>query len=364
MNATSISPQAILAVPLTEPQRLFSGEAETMRAEWRSLAARFHPDRHPEDTRATEVLQHINALHAEALRKLASGLWEEPGMLRLEATDGRRVELAFCRKGSFELGEQYIGRDFIAFSLAKTERDLFEAAISTIRRLRFRDDAMRQEMARFLPEIVDTIETAERLVLIVRRRRGEILLADLIGHMDGRLPPRHVAWILSGLENLACYLDWAGLMHGAVGPASVFVSPQHHTAALRGGWWYAAAFGARLVALPQRTLAVLPPIVADGKRAAGAIDGELIRLTGREMLGDSAGARLLRAADVPKALAAWLQQPPCACALDDYRSWETARDAAFGPRRFAELKVDAEAIYPPIECSIRSVGSPGLFPLP
>jgi hypothetical protein len=347
MNALSLSPQAILAVPISEPERLFSSEPDTMRARWHALATRFHPDRHPDLAQATEVLQHINALHAEALRKLASGLLEEPGRLKLEASNGRRVELAFRRKGAFELGEHYIGEDTIAFSLATIERDLFDGAVSTIRRLRFRDDAMRKEMRRFLPEIVDTIETAERLVLVVRRAPGEVLLADLVEHIGGRLPPQHAAWIISGLENLACYLDWAGLMHGGIGSSSVFVSPAEHTVALRGGWWYAASFGARLHALPERTLAVLPPIVADSKRAASAIDLELVRLTGREMLGDASGTRLLREPSIPKALSGWLQRPPSAQAIDDYRYWETARDAAFGPRRFVALAVDAEAIYPP-----------------
>src|SRR5258707_10974722 len=136
-------------------------------------------------------------------------------------------------------------------------------------------------------------------------------------------------------------------MHGGIGPHSVFLSPKAHSVALLGGWWYATPIGAKLAALPERALRVLPPVVADSKIAAGAIDLELIRLTGREMLADPSGVKLLREARVPKPFATWLNHPPAANAFADYQSWEAARDAGFGPRRFVELGIDPDAVYPP-----------------
>src|SRR5437879_2194718 len=142
MSKAPLTAAAILAIPLAAPERLFSGDPAALRAEWHALIARFHPDRHPDEAQATQLLQHINALHAEALHKLAAGAWEIPGLLRLDAVDGRRFELKFRRKGVFELGEHYIGAAFVAYSIAKSDRDLFDRAFSTIRRLSFRDAAM------------------------------------------------------------------------------------------------------------------------------------------------------------------------------------------------------------------------------
>ncbi|MBV9221687.1 MAG: molecular chaperone DnaJ [Methylobacteriaceae bacterium] len=348
MDNVLLTAEAILAIPVSEPGRLFSGDPEALKREWHALAARWHPDARLGDHKATEVLQHINALRASALRRLAAGVWEESGLLRLKASDGRSFELRFRRKGTFELGEFYIGASILAYALPLMERDLFEAAVHAISRLRYPDAEMQAEIAPSLPEIEAIVETADRLVLVLRRRSDLLLLADLLGYVGGRLDPRHVAWIVGALENLACYLDWGGLMHGAIGPASVFVSPKAHSVALLGGWWYAVSLGSALRALPERTLRIVPPAVAAGRAAANAIDLELIRLTAREALGDPGGSRLLRDPTVPAAFSRWLMDPPRAGAFDDYRSWEEARAASFGARRFIELPIDPDAIYRPI----------------
>src|SRR5262249_50849978 len=136
-----------------------------------------------------------------------------------------------------------------------------------------------------------------------------------------------------------------GIVHGDVSRDSAFVSPRDHVVGLFGGWWYAAHAGLRLSALPGRTVAALPAAVIDARHATPRITLTLIRLLGRELLGDETGTRLAPSPAVPGPLAEWLRLPPPESALADYADWQTVLTDSFGPRRFAELPVLASDIY-------------------
>ncbi len=345
MDKSLPTAEAILSVPLDQPERLFAYESDGLKQEWRTLATLWHPDRNPPQPRANQVFQHINALYKAALEKLAAGDWEGHGVLTIPGDGGGQRELRYLRMRRFELGECYIGESFVAYALEKSNRDLFDAAVWTLGGFRYADDTMKREVSRGLPQVERVAETADRLVLVLRREADMVMLGDLIAHLGGRLDPKHAAWVVSGLASLACYLEWAGLMHGAIAPDTVFVSPKHHSIALIGGWWYATPAGEKLRALPQRSLDASPAIVADAKRAACAVDGELIRQTAREMLGDPGGTKLLRDKTIPAAFARYIAHPPVSSAFADYCNWEKAREASFGARKFVELPVKAGDIY-------------------
>jgi hypothetical protein len=337
--------EAILSVPLDRPERLFAGNGSTLKKDWLALAAVWHPDRNISEAQAGRVLQHINVLYLAALNKLSSGMWEGGGVLALPVSAARPRELRYLQMRSFELGKRYIGETFAAYAVGNAYRELYDAALRTIGGFRYAGNAMRKEISRTLPVCEESTEAKDRLILVVNRKPDLVALDDLIDHLGGRLEARHAAWIVSGLMNLACYLEWAGLMHGAIAPSTVFVSPNDRSVALLGGWWYAAPAGAKLRALPQRTLDALPPVVKDAKRAACAVDGELIRLLARDMLGDPGGTKLLRDESVPRPFRQWIAHPPAGSAYDDYRSWEKAREASFGARKFAGVPAGAGEIY-------------------
>ena len=260
-DTSNLTAEAILSVPLTEPEPVFPDPAR-LHHQWRSLAARWHPDRNSPESPATEVFQHINALYAMARNKAAAGEWAKPGVLRLTAIDGRCYELRYRRRTAFELGEVFIGSRTLVYAVNAADLDLYQAAIGAIGGLSSADAPMRQEMAGRLPVIKAAVNTADRSFLILRKDPDIVALSDLMGYLGGKLDPRHAAWIVSGLESIACYLDWAGIMHGAIAPETVFVSPRRHSVALLGGWWYVKAFGQAIKAIPERTARLMPPMLA------------------------------------------------------------------------------------------------------
>ncbi len=344
-DVTALSAEALLAIRLSEPERLFTGDEAGAHQEFRALAARWHPDRCP-DAGTTSVFQHVNRLYDAALRKLRGGIWQTPGLLVLRATDGTTYKIRYRKERAFELGRLFVGGEIVAYVVAKEYADLFENALQVIDRLPCADSRMAAEIGSYLPEIVRHFEIDEGWVLVLRKTPDQVLLRDLLDHCGGRLDARHVAWIVSSLLNLACYLDYARMAHNAILADTWFVSPPQHAGALLGGWWYAVRQGERMQAAPAATVQYTPFEVMDRRRGDIRTDLELIRALGRELLGDATGLRLEREKAAPQPMLDWLQLPAGDSALRDYQIWmnRVLKDS-FGERRFVKLAVSAEDLY-------------------
>jgi hypothetical protein len=337
--------EAILRISPSRPDRLFPGDDAQVHQLYHRLVSYWHPDRNKAPL-ATDVFQHIVTLYAQAKEQIASGKWRSShGERTLTTRDGRQYRIKHCARRTFELGEILIGSTMAAFIVTPDASDLSASALSMLKAFRFATQDMRQQIAPCLPEMQAALETHEGCALIIKKPTDNVLLADLVEHLGGTVPAVHVAWMLSSLYNLACWLEWAQITHNAIAPDTVFVSPQRHTIALYGGWWYAVRTGERLTALPTRTVANAPQDIVRGKVADQRCDLELIRATGRELLGDNSGIRLLRDPSIPRPMAEWLCHPSTGSALTDYRFWRDVLVASFGARRFVRLDVTSEQLY-------------------
>lgn len=345
-DLAAITPDAVAGIPVTEPERLFSGDRALLAGEFRQLAKRFHPDLNGGSARMSAVFAHIVDLHQAAEAKLASGTWAPPGTLSLRSVDGRFYRLAARRVHGFELGEMAIAPTQVAFLVDKEHTDLFRRGLATIAAIRYPDERTRRELSRFMPSSKAVLETGDRHVAVFAKTDDVVLLSDLASHLGGRIEPRHVAWIVSSLLNLACFLQVAGITHNGMTPDTVFVSPLHHAAYPLGGWWYAAPAGAGLTALPDATYALAPPAALARRTADPRLDLESIRAIARACLGDPSGHSLSARGDVPAPMTSFLRLPSSGSAIEDYRIWsDQVLLQSFGPRRFVELPVTGSDIY-------------------
>jgi hypothetical protein len=204
---------------------------------------------------------------------------------------------------------------------------------------------MRKAIKDFLPRLERRIEAVGTSVNVFQRPPDTVLLTDLVRHMGGRIPPVHVAWLVSCMENMACYLAWAGISHGAISADNILVSPEQHSIVLVGGWGFSTQFGSRPAALPQRTLSLAPRLAVAGEVVAPSLDLSLIRATARELLGASGGGGLAMMSDIPAPLRTWLSLPSENNAFEDYKSWERCLTASFGPRKFVRMEVHPAEVY-------------------
>ncbi len=344
VEALTMPADTLLGIPADRPEILLPYDEGEARLIWRHLAADWHPDRNP-DPRADDVFRHLTTLRDAARERRREGVWLDQDTLRLCDRDGGVSTTPYLARAATELGQRFIGEDTFTELYAPQTRDLMETALQHLHRLRFADEAMRREMRGWLPEVTSSLVTKGGLgALTAKKQADQVLLSDLLAASGGTLNPRHVGWILNGMLHIACYLDWLGITHNAIGPETWLVSPARHSATLIAGWSYAARVGARLAALPARSAASAPSALVRAKSATPVLDRELIKLTGRELLGDPTGMGF--GPDVPTAIASWLRHPPTPSALSDYRGWQEALRQSYGPPRFVEMKISARDIYP------------------
>lgn len=325
-SAPELSASELLNVTPNEAPHLFGVHRREAHARWRQLARRWHPDRAPEPF-AAHVFAHLSMLYATL-------------SARFEAIGGERA---------FELGTYRVDHRSYRVQIERAHADLASAGRQEIQSFRFADGAMAREMATMLPSPPQAVSSKTHKELIFEKRSDLVLLRDLCEHLEAKgewLDPRHVAWVLSGLYALACWLAWARISHQAINLDTVFVSPKHHGVSLLGGWWYATRVGQPVTALPASTLADGPLSLERHRRATRHTDLELIRALGRRLLGDPSGARLLSSPRIPRPMGLHLMVPAGEDAVSEYAAWMTTLQSSFGARRFTDLAINPRDIYP------------------
>lgn len=330
---------------ISRPEELFAGDADKAKQQYRELAKEWHPDKNKGDAKASEVFAHVNVLYDAAVERLAKGLWEAEGLLKLKTKSGSALSITYLRKLSFELGQMYVGDDHVTYLVDDAHKQLFENAEHAVRKFKFASDRMQTEISRYLPGGVGTFQLSDgRLGMRIPKTPDLLLLRDVLTHFNDVIEPKHVAWIQNTIHNLSCYLSWAGLVHHHISPDTYFISPEYHSGALLGGWWFAVKKGEAVSQLPKRTLDYLPWNVRTQKKAHPHTDLELIRATGRECLGDITGIRLAKNG-TPAPMNTWLQSTGDVNAVDAYTQWGEVLKASFGPRKFVKLSLNAATLY-------------------
>ena len=333
----------ILAIPLDEPERLFKHK-EILKQDYFSLLKKWHPDLN-KDPQANEVLVHVKALYGRALEKIASKIWAPPGLLELIGKDGRVRKIKYRAKRSFELGDMYVGDTVITFAISRAHENLVIAGLRGIGTIRFPNEDFRRNLEQYLPKVEHYFETKDFIIVCMRKRKDEILLSDLIKHLGDRIDPKHVAWIMSCLFNLASFLQIQKMTINGISPQTVLVSTPTHSLSILGGWWYSAEYGHTLKALPPDIYRLASRKILLAKKATPFLDLESIRACGRAALGDVTGNSFRMRDDIPKSMAAYLTLPSSSTAVEEYATWMKILEDSFGPRKFVKLEVLPDDIY-------------------
>lgn len=330
---------------MTSPGELFSNP-HTVKAEYKELTKVWHPDLNSNSKEAQDVMSHINKLYNQAQEMIESGKWINVDMFSVRCKDGKIREIHYQIARPFELGTMYVANRVVVYIVDGKHKNLFNNARERIASFRFANKRMEDEVLKYLPTVIDTFETNDNtLGMVVTKTPDLLLLRDVLNWYGGKIPDRHVAWIQSSLHNLLCYLDYAKLSHNAISPDTYFISPEYHSGALLGGWWYSVPQNSKMISVPVATFQVLPPDVKRGKIGSIKTDMELIRALGRELLGDRNGTRLLETKAAPEPIVNWLRGTASDNALNDYKMWSKVLDNSYGSRCFVKMDLTADMLY-------------------
>lgn len=345
MAQNSTSAAAILAIPETEPERLFQSPDFIIR-DYKDLLRQWHPDLNQNDPEAGKVTAHITTLFRMVREHIRLGKYNPPGAIIVADRAGKRFQIKYLARRPFELGEMLISRGLVTFVIPKKHEDMVIHGLRQIGSIRYPNEEFRRVLTDCFPRVVRSVETVDSWVICVHKEPHEVLLSDLIAHLGGQIEPKHVAWIMSSLLNLASFLEVSSLTLNAISPSTVFVSPEKHAVSLYGGWWYAQKGGGLITSLPPETFPLASRRLREHKVASGELDIECIRAIGRACLGDPSGGSLRGRSDVPAPFAQYLLMPSGKSAIKEYQNWPTVLESSFGPRRFHKLDVSGNDVYP------------------
>lgn len=343
---TVLDSRQILGISV--PEKLFSVSTdEELKKAYRKLSALWHPDKHITDGKdTTATFAHIQMLYEKALLRMKNGEWNKANIFKIIAKDKSQFEVRYHVKHNFEFGVAYVGKSVVAWEFNKNDAEFADKAVKTLNGLVFANNNMKEEFTKYIPECIKIIHTNTSIILIFKKDAQSISLRDVLTYYKGFLDSKHVAWILSGMYNLACFYQYNGIMQAGFSLDNYFINPSNHLGQLVGGWWFSHKHGENLIALPSEAVNVAPVKMINNKKADMKLDLELIKLVGRQLLSDPAGVKMNSDPRVPKYLANWLSDGSDKDAFKTYSYWQKdVLEKSFGVRRFAKMDLSINDIY-------------------
>lgn len=334
----------ILSIPISSPESLFTSDG--IKEEYHKLVMQWHPDKNGNSDVANKVSAHINILYDAGLKLLNKGSWHIPGLLILtSSTTATSFKIKYKYHHSFELGETYVCDTVLVYAIRKEFKNLYDNGVSRIRSFKFANDGMKDEFTKYLPSIKREFETEDYYVLILNKTKDVLPLSIILKYFDGKVPVKHVAWIMSSLHNMLCYLNYADIVHNAIDLNNYFISPEFHSGLLLGGWWYSVKKGDTIKSVPTRTFNYMSGKAKRSKTAENFIDDELSRAVGRALLGDESGSRLAVDPTIPTPMLNWIRLFGSKNRIEDYKNWKEILVKSFGKIEFVPMIININEVY-------------------
>jgi hypothetical protein len=316
---------------------------------WRKMAGKWHPDSHISENDkkvATGVFTHLKQLRDLAEAHIQAGIWGGDHFKTFETVNSQ-VQFSFLEEdGVPGVHRRYVGKSLVWFEYPGNNSDLV--------------DQMKKNLARWSLPLTPAMAADEHLFVATKLQvdyRELVNKGKLVTMVKDRdsfalnhvlrvrtIEPRHLIWIISRLQSLACLMQIRNVMNLDISTRSVFITPRTHGVVLLDGWQYGAEIGSKPLALPSRTAALCPSIVSE-KKAEMKHVLELIKALGRELCGDPTGVKIQLDKTIPPVLGNWLRSPAEKDAISAYKTWGKVKVDAFGPPKWEPMALTGKDIY-------------------
>ncbi|MGN1019521.1 MAG: hypothetical protein ACI4O7_04030 [Aristaeellaceae bacterium] len=240
-------------------------------------------------------------------------LWADADTTVFRTADGAAITARYLYTVQDAPAVMYLTRSAALYRFPKAERGKAALAEQWIGRLQYPAADVRN-LPQYFPSVTGRFELEDGGILLAIAREEQLFPLS----MFGALQPRHAAWVVSRMENICCVLEYSSLVHGGISPASVFINPVTHEAALLGGWWNAG------FKRPPSSATVNADLAA-------------VRKTADAVLGPYRS-------QVPQAFDHFLRDTPCTDAYDDFAHWDQVIHKSFGRRRFVKMDLNGNSI--------------------
>lgn len=332
MEATEI-------LSVTKCGDLFPYGEEEVKSKYKELVKKWHPDTNSNPD-ALNVFTKITELYDKALELLKNGQWEKTNYILISKEDGKKIALNYDTYFDFELGTCYVTKTKIVYILGEDKKKYYNNAMQRINNLRYKDKKMEDDLSRFFPKIYQTFKTNNGEYVIVLDKTEDIYpLKKVYEYFGERIEDRHVAWIISRLCNLTCYLKFSGLVHNGININNCFVSPKDHSILLIGGWWYTTKEDERMIGTTKDIFSIMSVSSKESKKSSSLTDLESVKLLGRQLLGETNCRKLSLDNSIPKPFINFLTGGSCNNPYEEFTKWDRALEDSYGKRKFINMEI-------------------------
>lgn len=259
-------------------------------------------------------------------KQRAEELWENADTKLFTCADGTPVEIKYMYRYSDKDAEVYVARRNIVFHFTDKGAEKIELFRKNTSLLNY-PSADTRNLEDFFPKISGGFNLDDGTHICVISKNEDEYPLRLFGVLSGR----HVAWIVSRLENLCCVLQFSSLVHPQINPDTIYINPYTHQAALYGNWWNCGKPNTR--SYSSRQLLNLQQNLSG------------LRNTAARALGYTDANHIFNPTEIPKPFADFLRSTPRVTAYDDFAYWDDMMIKAYGERKFITMDTNDESIY-------------------
>lgn len=316
---------------------LFSNNPATLKEEYRFLSAKYHPDSN-KDPRANEAMAKISILYDKAKKIFNQNIKSKDRNFIIKSKSGKVYNETFLYSHKFELGIMYITNDKIFYLLDSKNKRYFDNMIKSVSNIKYANDKMKDVFSKLVPTIIDSFEdsTGKFFVIVLSKTEDVFPLELFIKRFDGKLDPKHSAWIISRLCNICCFLKFQGITHNGISIQNLFVSPKFHSIMIYGGWWYTVPNDCKLIGTQKEIYDLMSIKSKANKVGMFSTDLECVKYIGRN---------LTKYESIPIDYRKFLEGGSSDDAIKEYQKWNICLDKSYGERKFIKIEVNPLEIY-------------------
>lgn len=273
--------------------------------------------------------------------KTEEGFWVEAEREELLREDGGTVEISYLLKDKADMCTMYVARKHVVYVFPKGCEDFAVRYRDMSGQIRYPNPEMERELSQYVPKEASSCRLRDGGTLVaVEKAEGAYPLKLL-----GTLLDRHVAWIVSRMENLCCLLSYNQMVHNGLTVDNLFVDPGMHQLYLYGGWWFAGYEGGRLPGISGDAMRYAEKKYLDKKKSHPSTDLEALRYAAVRLLGYDSREKLRADTLLPGPFRSFLEERAEKDAGTDFSRWDRVLLKSYGERKFIPLSVTEEELY-------------------
>lgn len=313
----------------------FKNNASEIGFTYKKLCKKIHPDA-CKDPRASDAFARLQAFYNEAADAIAKGTWAGLNYVEFKTKTGKTLQIRYSYRREFELGEYLVCDRNIIYIFDFSKKKYYNNYINQIKDISFVDKEMEKMFKPLFPDVLSEYDTVNDQHIIVLRKTEDVypLRAVIENFYNGKVPATHMAWMMSRLLNICCYLKFKGFVNNGINLDNCFVSLEFHTILLF-GWWYTVKEDTKMIGTTKDILDIMPPKVKADKIACSTTDIESVKAFGRKYIGD----------DAPDAFLNYLNSGSLEDSMKEMEKWDKALVESFGKRRFIKIEATKKDIY-------------------